>query len=153
MYLKVIGVNHKTAPIEVREKFSITKEAIQTGLQNIDQYAGLNEAVILSTCNRMEIYAVQLGMSNEELGIDDSSSIRNFLFDLIGCNNDIEEYLYEFTGVEAIQHLFKVSSSLDSLILGEGQILSQVKAAYSMAKDMSTTSTILNTLFNRAIAL
>ena len=152
MYLKVIGVNHKTAPIEVREKFSITKEAIQTGLQNIDQYAGLNEAVILSTCNRMEIYAVQLGMSNEELGIDDSSSIRNFLFDLIVCNNDIEEYLYEFTGVEAIQHLFKVSSSLDSLILGEGQILSQVKAAYSMAKDMSTTSTILNTLFNRAIA-
>ena len=152
MYLKVIGVNHKTAPIEVREKFSITKEAIQTGLQNIDQYAGLNEAVILSTCNRMEIYAVQLGMRNEELGIDDSSSIRNFLFDLIGCNNDIEEYLYEFTGVEAIQHLFKVSSSLDSLILGEGQILSQVKAAYSMAKDMSTTSTILNTLFNRAIA-
>ena len=152
MYLKVIGVNHKTAPIEVREKFSITKEAIQTGLQNIDQYAGLNEAVILSTCNRMEIYAVQLGMSNEELGIDDSSSIRNFLFDLIGCNNDIEEYLYEFTGVEAIRHLFKVSSSLDSLILGEGQILSQVKAAYSMAKDMSTTSTILNTLFNRAIA-
>ena len=152
MYLKVIGVNHKTAPIEVREKFSITKEAIQTGLQNIDQYAGLNEAVILSTCNRMEIYAVQLGMRNEELGIDDSSSIRNFLFDLIGCNNDIEEYLYEFTGVEAIRHLFKVSSSLDSLILGEGQILSQVKAAYSMAKDMSTTSTILNTLFNRAIA-
>ena len=145
MYLTVIGVNHKTAPIEVREKFSISKEAIQIGLKNIDNYDDLNELAILSTCNRMEIYAVQL---ND----DDISSLKKFIFDLIDCYDDIEEYLYIFTGVEAIRHLFKVSSSLDSLILGESQILSQVKAAYATAKKMSTTSTILNTLFNRAIA-
>ena len=145
MHLIVIGVNHKTAPIEVREKFSISKEAIQNGLKNINDYEDLNEIAILSTCNRMEIYAVQLG-------IDDLSSAKRFLFDLVDCDGDIEEYLYVFTGVEAIRHLFKVSSSLDSLILGEGQILSQVKAAYTTAKKMSTTSTILNTLFNRAIA-
>ena len=145
MYLTVIGVNHKTAPIEVREKFSISKEAIQNGLKNIDNYDDLNELAVLSTCNRMEIYAVQLNYEN-------ISSLKKFIFDLIDCYEDIEEYLYIFTGVEAIRHLFKVASSLDSLILGESQILSQVKAAYATAKKMSTTSTILNTVFNRAIA-
>ena len=58
MHLKVLGLNHRTAPIEVREKFSISKEAIRCGLENLDSYDGLSEAVILSTCNRSEIYAV-----------------------------------------------------------------------------------------------
>ncbi|MBR1397063.1 MAG: glutamyl-tRNA reductase [Selenomonadaceae bacterium] len=145
MHLTVIGINHKTSPIEVREKFSISKETILQGLQNIKQYNGLSEAVILSTCNRTEVYAVQSG-------VDSSYSVKQFLFDLIGCSNDIDEYLYTFNDVECTRHLFEVASSLDSLILGEGQILSQVKAAYTMAKDVSATSTILNTLFNRAIA-
>ena len=145
MHLTVIGINHKTSPIEVREKFSISKETILQGLQNIKQYNGLSEAVILSTCNRTEVYAVQSGVYS-------SYSVKQFLFDLIGCSNDIDEYLYTFNDVECTRHLFEVASSLDSLILGEGQILSQVKAAYTMAKDVSATSTILNTLFNRAIA-
>ncbi|MBR1859863.1 MAG: glutamyl-tRNA reductase, partial [Selenomonadaceae bacterium] len=132
MHLTVIGINHKTSPIEVREKFSISKETILQGLRNIKQYNGLNEAVILSTCNRTEVYAVQSG-------VDNSSGVKQFLFDLIGCSNDINEYLYTFNDVECIRHLFEVASSLDSLILGEGQILSQVKAAYTMAKDVSAT--------------
>ncbi len=143
MHLTVIGVNHKTAPIDIREKFSISKNLIQQGLQNIDNYSGLNEAVILSTCNRTEFY-VTFDSSDD--------SAKKFIFDLTGINCDIEEYFYEFKGVDCIRHLFKVASSLDSLILGEGQILSQVKAAYTMAKENFTTSTILNTLFNRAIA-
>ena len=141
MHLTAIGVNHRTASIEVREKFSISKEKIRDFLKRIDNYEGLNEAVILSTCNRTEIYAVE----------EDSGIAKNFLLDMVNCK-DVDEYLYTFNAVDCIRHLFKVSSSLDSLILGEGQILSQVKAAYTMSKELSTTSTILNTLFNRAIA-
>ena len=144
MHLKVLGMNYKTAPIEVREKFSVTKESIKHGLENLDEYEGLNEAVILSTCNRTEIYAVT---SNGCENI-----INTFAKDLIG-GGDVENFLYEYEGENCIKHLFEVSASLDSLILGEGQILSQVKEAYTIAKNIGATGTILNTLFQRAIAV
>ena len=143
MYLKVIGVNHKTAPIEVREKFSITKEAVQNGLENIHHYEGLHEAVILSTCNRTEVYTVTDSIND---------ITKRFIFDLVDNYDEIDEYFYSFNGAECIRHLFRVASSLDSLILGEGQILSQVKAAYATSKEYNATGTIFNTLFNRAIA-
>ena len=143
MHLTVIGINHKTSPVDVREKFSISRDMICSGLENIQSYNGLNEAVILSTCNRTEIYAT----------VDENCDVvKKFLFDITGSSSDVDDYLYKFNGIDCIRHLFEVASSLDSLILGEGQILSQVKAAYSIAKEMSATSTILNTLFNRAIA-
>ena len=143
MHLAVIGVNHRTAPIDIREKFSISKDRIIDGLKNIGDYVDLREAAVLSTCNRTEIYTVT-----------DSSckTAENFVADLVGYVEDVDDYLYKFSGVECIRHLFKVASSLDSLVLGEGQILSQVKAAYALAKENSATGTILNTLFNRAIA-
>ncbi len=143
MRLKVLGLNYKTAPINVRENFSVSKESIRRGLENLDEYDGLNEAVILSTCNRTEIYAVT---SN-----DCENAAKIFLKDLIG--GDVENYLYEYEGENCVRHLFEVSASLDSLILGEGQILSQVKDAYTTAKNIGATSTILNTLFHRAIAV
>ncbi len=143
MRLKVLGLNHKTAPIEIREKFSIGKEALRRGLENLDSYDGLNEAVILTTCNRSEIYAV-----TED---DCEASLHQFLNDLIGGSID-EKFLYEHDDAACTEHLFKVAAGLDSLVLGEGQILSQVKEAYTTAKSADATSTILNTLFNRAIA-
>ena len=143
MHLTVMGINHKTAPIDVREKFSISKAAIQNGLENMYHYEGLNEAVILSTCNRTEVYMVTDS-------IDDI--VKRFIFDLVDNYEEVDDYLYTFNGAECIRHIFRVASSLDSLILGEGQILSQVKAAYAMAKEYHATGTILNTLFNRAIA-
>ena len=143
MHLKILGLNHRTAPIEVREKFSIGKDAMRRGLENLDGYDGLNEAVVLSTCNRTEIYTVTAD--------DCDASARQFLNDLIGEVVD-ENFLYEFTGETCAEHLFAVASGLDSLVLGEGQILSQVKEAYSIAKSAEATSTILNTLFHRAIA-
>ncbi len=143
MHLKILGLNYKTAPIEIREKFSVTKESIKRGLENLDEYEGLNEAVILSTCNRTEIYAAT---SNSCEG-----SVKNFFNDLIGGN--FENFLYEYEGENCVRHLFEVSASLDSLILGEGQILSQVKDAYTTAKNIGATGTILNTLFHRAIAV
>ena len=143
MHLKILGLNHRTAPVEVREKFSIGKEALRRGLENLDGYDGLNEAVVLSTCNRSEIYAVTAE--------DCEGSVRQFLNDLIGGVVD-EKFLYEFDDETCAEHLFEVAAGLDSLILGEGQILSQVKEAYSIAKTAQATDTILNTLFHRAIA-
>ena len=143
MHLKVLGLNHRTAPIEVREKFSIGKDAIRRGLENLDGYDGLSEAVILSTCNRSEIYAVTAE--------DCEASLHQFLNDLIGGVVE-DKFLYEFDGEACAEHLFAVAAGLDSLVLGEGQILSQVKDAYTTAKAQAATSTILNTLFNRAIA-
>ena len=143
MQLKILGLNYKTAPIEVREKFSIDKDSIQLGLENLDSYEDIGEAVILSTCNRTEIYAVT--------STNDDDCMKNFLSDLTG--GGVENFLYEYEGENCIRHLFNVSSSLDSLILGEGQILSQVKDAYAIAKSAGTTSTVLNTLFNKAIAV
>lgn len=142
MQLQVLGLNYKTAPIEIREKFSLSKEAIRRGLENLDGYDGLNEAVILSTCNRTEIYAVTVETC--------ANSLQNFMNDLIG--GGVDKYLYEYDGEDCVRHLLEVAASLDSLILGEGQILSQVKEAYSTAKNVGATSTILNTLFHKAIA-
>ena len=143
MHLQVLGLNYKTAPIEIREKFSVEKNSIRRGLENLTDYDGLNEAIILSTCNRTEIYSVCAD------GCEDSA--KNFLKDLIG--GDAEKFLYNYGGENCIRHLFEVAASLDSQIIGEGQILSQVKEAYSIAKNLDATGTILNTLFHKAITV
>ena len=131
MQLKILGLNYKTAPVEVREKISLDKESIRRGLENLDGYDEIEEAVILSTCNRTEIYAVTS----------------------TNCAANIKNFLYEYDGENCVQHIFNVAASLDSLIIGESQILSQVKEAYSIAKSAGATSTVLNTLFNKAIAV
>ncbi|BAL84091.1 putative glutamyl-tRNA reductase [Selenomonas ruminantium subsp. lactilytica TAM6421] len=146
MELLMLGLNHKTAPVDVRERFSIPKAAVKSGLANLGEYEGILEAVVLSTCNRSEMYAVV------EKADRDLATLKQFLFDLTGNEENIDEYLYHYADEECIDHLFRVASSLDSLVLGEGQILSQVKEAYAMSREAGTTSTVLNTLFHRAIA-
>ena len=121
MHLICAGINYRTADVETREKFSLTKEQIQSQLENF------SEAVILSTCNRFEIYSVNDSFLDQK-------------------------FFYRYRDEECIRHLFTVAASLDSLIVGEGQILSQIKNAYRISKELGKTSTILNTLFNRAIA-
>lgn len=154
MHLIVLGLNHKSAPVEVREQFSLSKEKICDGLRHIcnGMYEGICEAVILSTCNRSELYAVvqnEKAQDNENL----ARALRLCWSDLTGSSEILaqEKYFYTFFDEDCIRHLFYVASSLDSLILGEGQILSQVKQAYSLAHETGATSTILNTLFHRAI--
>lgn len=142
MHLKVLGFNYKTAPIDIRERFSIGKHSLRRGLEHLDDYDGLNEVVILSTCNRTEFYAVTSDACED--------SVKQFANDIIG--GGVDEYLYQYEGEDCIRHLFEVAASLDSLILGEGQILSQVKEAYSIAKSVGATSAVLNTLFHKAIA-
>ena len=146
MQLICLGLNHKTAPVAVREQFSLAKDAIRQGLENLGDYAGIDEAVVLSTCNRSEIYAVA------DEADDGLEAVRQFFFDLAGTDADIDEYLYARMDEDCIRHLFRVASSLDSLVLGEGQILSQVKEAYAIAREAGATSTVLNTLMHRAIA-
>ena len=143
MKLKMIGMNHKTAKIIDREKFALNGEKINEAFEKIRVVNGIKEAVILSTCNRIEIYCAA-----EEQKVNIKQKIK----EIIGAEEVPEENFYEYEGEKCIEHLFKVSSSLDSLVIGEGQILSQVKEAYARAKKTTMTGTILNTVFNRAIA-
>lgn len=146
MQLIVLGLNHKTAPVSVREHFSLTKEKIREGLASLVGSQAIREAVVLSTCNRSEMYAVVEGIG------DGTRAIEDFFSELAASDDDMTPYVYVLIHDECIRHLFSVAASLDSLVIGEGQILSQVKDAYAMAHEAGTTSTVLNTLFHRAIA-
>ena len=147
MELLVLGLNHRTAPVEIREKFSLSPEKIKKGLGRLEKYDNLQEAVVLSTCNRSEIYAVvSRGCSN---------TVASFWADLNGteCTEEFfQQYTYRYEDEDCVEHLLRVTASLDSLVIGEGQILSQVKHAYAIAQSANATGTLLNLLFNRAIA-
>ncbi len=145
MQLAVLGLNHKTAPVVVRERFSIAKDKIRKCLQEMDKYPELHEVVVLSTCNRSELYAVV------DEGEGSLEVLKKFWADLTGSDCNIDQYLYSFVDEECIRHLFYVASSLDSLVIGEGQILSQVKEAYAISLEEGATSTVMNTLMHRAI--
>ena len=144
----MLGLNYRTAPVEIREKFSLGTEVIQEGLSHLDDNDNLQEMVVLSTCNRSEIYAV----------IDaeaDVALVRQSWQSMCGMEitpEFMEKYGYTYTDAECIEHLLTVTASLDSLVLGEGQILSQVKHAYALALENGATDTILNLLFHCAIS-
>ena len=146
MQLLILGLNHRTAPVEVRERVSFSREELRLGLTSLGEYDDISGLVVLSTCNRTELYA-----SVEECSRG-AQALRQFLNDLAQGGEDLDGYLYTYAGNDAIKHLFRVASSLDSLVLGEGQILSQVKEAYAIAREVGATSTVLNLLFHRAIA-
>ena len=94
MQLLILGLNHKTAPVEVREHFAISRQAVRDGLENLNEYEGISEAVVLSTCNRSEMYAV---VDDAE---EDAATLKQFLFDLTGNDEDIDAYLYSFVDEE-----------------------------------------------------
>lgn len=149
MLLAVLGLNHKTAPVAVRECYACPEEAVKQALRHLEAHEDMLECVVLSTCNRTEIYAVL------EDDVDDPSAVMLEFLERLAAPSGQEvtaEHLFFYSGQACIRHLFRVAASIDSLVVGEGQILSQVKKAYAMAKDCSATSTVLNTLFNRAIA-
>lgn len=147
MQLAVLGLNHKTAPVKVRENFSLSEERIRASLNHLEDYTEIAECVILSTCNRTEVYAVM----DEDETIEAREVLQSFLQDMAKSEAVADEYFYAHYGADCIRHLFRVASSLDSLVIGEGQILNQVKKAYSVAKSEKATRTVLNMLFHRAI--
>ncbi len=146
MQLVVLGLNHKTAPVEIRECFSLSEDQVRHGLRRLYEYDEIYECVILSTCNRTEMYAA----------VDDADDalpvLEEYLASMTGGRFAVSAYLFYYKDDDCIRHLLRVAASLDSLVVGEGQILSQVKKAYSVARDSATTGTVLNTLFHRAIA-
>lgn len=146
MQLTVLGLNHKTAPVEVRERFNFDAEKIAHILEHLRSNDGIAEAMLLSTCNRTELYLV---MDEPKEAIP---FVKAMLKRLAGEAYKTE-YFYNLSGIHCVRHLFRVASSLDSLIIGEGQILSQIKNAYQIARKNEMTSTIFNTLMNKAIAV
>ena len=123
----MLGLNHRTAPVEIREKFSIPQEKIMMVLANLEEVSGIREAVVLSTCNRSEVYAVV-----EQAGdLFPVVKVWHWLTGVLLDEAFLADYTYTYWGRECVDHLLRVSSSLDSLVIGEGQILSQVKHAYA----------------------
>jgi glutamyl-tRNA reductase len=144
MQIALVGISHKTAPVEVRERLSFQGETIRTALTSLLARENISEAMILSTCNRVEVVAE---------GPDDRM-IREFLCAYHRISPDtISKHLYSFRNTDAIRHVFRVASSLDSMMVGEPQILGQVKEAYRIATDAGTIGMHLSALMSRAFAV
>jgi glutamyl-tRNA reductase len=140
MNLLCAGVNHRIAPVEIREKCAVQQHEMEEVLTHLRGARDLHEAVILSTCNRMEIYAATLCPLRTLAGVQE------WLYERTGRPHPV--YHHDTPGT--VRHLFRVSCGLDSMVLGETEVLGQVKKAYSAASDAGTTSRHLNKLFQHA---
>jgi glutamyl-tRNA reductase len=145
MNLQLIGVNHISAPIEVRERLAIPESHLPDALRRLAEHPGVDEGLILSTCNRVEVLAQTR---------NGSTDLKSFLRDYFRLSPaDYEPHLYEYREAEAVRHLFRVTSSLDSMVLGEPQILGQVKEAYATARAVGAVHSQLDLLLTRAFAV
>ncbi|MCA0986245.1 glutamyl-tRNA reductase [Guptibacillus algicola] len=148
MHILVVGLNHKTAPVEIREKLSFQEDTLPDALNKLRHSKSILEAVILSTCNRTELYVVA-----DQLHTGRYYS-KAFLSEWFGIEKDeFRPYLEIRENDAATEHLYRVASGLDSLVVGETQILGQVRDAFLLAQESSTTGTIFNQLFKQAITL
>lgn len=148
MHILVSGVRHRTAPIEVREKFALLEGEVSAALNVLRSCAGIEECAILTTCNRTEIYAV---VSDTETGL---LSIKQFYKIFRGLDiTPYRQYTFNLLHEDAVSHLFRVASGLDSLIIGEGQIMGQVKEALAAAQREQSTGVLLDKLFKSALTV
>ncbi len=148
MNLILAGISHRTAPVEVRERMNIQESRLPAVVGDLVHRKGILEGLILSTCNRVEV------ISSAEDGVDAESIIRGFLADIHRCDLSVyEPYLYWHRQDQVIRHLFRVASSLDSMIVGEPQILGQVKQAYMAARQVGALTDTLNEVVNQALAV
>jgi len=148
MKLLVTGVSHKTAPVEVRECLAFREEALPAALADLKRREGVAEALILSTCNRVEVTVTT------EDSADPRAIVDSFLADHKAVSpHTIGPHLYRLEGRDAIHHLFRVAASLDSMVVGEAQILGQLKAAYAAAKDSGAVCGWLEGLLTRAFSV
>ena len=147
MRLLAVGLSHRTAPVELRESVDFGRSGLDTALHALGAHGGSQEAVVLSTCNRAEIYAV--GESDAA-----GDALRRFFCDYHKVDSSrLAEHLYCHRGIDAARHLFRVAAGLDSLVVGEPQILGQVKAAYATASELQFTGTVTHRLFHTAFAV
>ena len=144
MQLALVGLSHKTAPVELRERLAFNSDALRQALTSLVGRQDVSEVMILSTCNRVEVVAES----------PDDRLIREFLCEFHQIPHDaVSKHLYSFKNADAIRHVFRVASSLDSMMIGEPQILGQVKEAYRIAADAGTVGMHLSALMNRAFAV
>jgi len=146
-HLVLVGLSHHTAPVALRERINFSRDASERALASL-MAQGFSEGVVLSTCNRAELYASaeHPDIAREEL--------TTFLADIHGFDrNELASHLYSRLDEDAARHLFRVSAGLDSLVVGEPQILGQVKEAYAFAADHQWTGALLNRLFHTAFAV
>jgi glutamyl-tRNA reductase len=142
MKIFVAGLSYKTAPVELREKLAIHPTRLHCHGCRLKLAANLSEVVLLSTCNRVEIYGVTS---------DANRNLQNLFNHLSGSDADFSSHLYVKEGADAVQHLFSVSSGLDSMVIGETEITGQVKLAYQAAQNAKLTGRVLNRVFQTAL--
>ena len=148
MKLHITGLNHRTAPVEVRERIAFSDAALPAALRELRHREGFHEGLILSTCNRVEIAVTT----------DDQVDVQKSLEEFLGQARNLERrklagHLYGYDDRDAIRHLFRVASSLDSMVLGEPQILGQLKQAYAVAKHEGAVGGYLDTVLTRAFSV
>lgn len=146
MNIAVVGLSHKTAPVEVREKLSIPTPQTEAAIAQLCSYPHIEEVTILSTCNRLEIYVV---MTETEPGIREVSQFLSEYGKL--SLHELRQHLFILLHEDAVMHLMRVAAGLDSLVLGEGQILAQVKHTHKLGQQHNGIGRILNRLFKQAI--
>jgi glutamyl-tRNA reductase len=145
--IMIIGVNHKVAPVEVREKLAYTGDCAHPVIE-LGKIPGCKECCFLGTCNRVEV--IFSGAESEET----AKAVRKFLFSRSNLNDEeAKKYSYFYTGKDAVSHLFRVAASLDSMIVGEPQILGQLKGAYRDAREHKSVSLILNKFINKSFSV
>jgi len=145
MELLVVGLNHKTAPIEIRECLAFPGDKLEEALSKVHGLPSVRENMIVSTCNRVEVYVATREIEKA------TRDLKEFLSQYHGLPlKEFERCLYAHTGEEAVRHIFRVASSLDSMVLGEPQILGQIKDAYDLSQQAKTSGLILHRLLHRA---
>ncbi|OGP76920.1 MAG: glutamyl-tRNA reductase [Deltaproteobacteria bacterium RBG_16_64_85] len=145
----IVGLNHRTAPVEIRERLAFPADTIGHSLRGLVEREEIVEGIILSTCNRVEVCVLAGGESYKG-----ATAVKEFLSATHGIARDeLNGYLYHYEGEEAVKHLFRVSSSLDSMVLGEPQILGQVKDAYGYAAEFRTIGPILDKFYTKAFSV
>ena len=147
MHIAVVGLSHRTAPVEIRERLSIPEQSLEASLQQLRSDDQVLEASILSTCNRLEIYTL---LRHPDHGID---AVGSFLTAVSGLSaEELNPHLFTYHHEEAVGHLLRVAAGLDSLVLGEGQILSLVKKMVRLGQEYRSVGPILNRLLNQAVS-
>jgi len=147
MEIVLVGLNHRTAPVEVRERVSFNAEQTQRAAEELRARGILEETLVLSTCNRSEVYGVPPESSHES-----ASGLSTFLSEFHSVGHDVLSVsLYHHYDQEAARHLFRVAAGLDSMLLGEAEILGQVREAYRFAHEHGATGPVLNRLFQGAL--
>ncbi len=146
MQLFAFGLNHNTAPIKIREQVNFSQERLKQALHDLVDHEFVQEVVIISTCNRTELYC-SLASDTTQAIISWLSHYHNIARELL------KQHLYTYSQMEVVRHLFRVACGLDSMILGEPQVLGQIKSAYSTAREAGASGSLLNKLFEHSFSV